>query len=66
MQDAATLRDSTQILLSPETIDGLRADLTDRFTLTITEEGPRVRLIGSPSEIKAVSEFLTRNGVPVA
>ncbi|MUV90668.1 hypothetical protein GJ629_12820 [Halapricum sp. CBA1109] len=66
MQDVATLRDSTQILLPPETLEGLREDLTDRYTLTISEEGPRVRIIGSPVEIKAASAYLSRNGVSIA
>jgi hypothetical protein len=64
MPDPTTLRDSTQIVLPPEALDGVREELTEEFTLTLfeTDEG-YVRIIGSPVEIKAVSEFLSRNGV---
>jgi hypothetical protein len=64
--DVARLRDSTQILLPAEALDGLRADLEDRFVLTIHRENGQVRIIGSPTEIKDASAFLTRNGVTVA
>jgi hypothetical protein len=66
MSEAARLRDSTQILLPSAALEGLREDLDRRFTLTITEEGGQVRLIGSPVEIKQASAFLTRNGITVA
>lgn len=66
MTEADRFRDSTQILLPPETLDGLRSDLDERFTLTISEEETQVRLIGSPVEIKDASEFLARNGINVA
>jgi len=64
--DAAALRDSTQILLPAEALDGIRGDLDDQFTLTIHQEDEQVRIIGSPVEIKDASEFLTRNGIAVA
>jgi hypothetical protein len=66
MTDAARLRDSTQILLPEETLQGLREELESRFVVTIRAEKRRVRIIGSPVEIKDVSDFLTRNGVTVA
>jgi hypothetical protein len=66
MTEAARLRDSTQILLPPEALEGLRSDLDEQFTLTITEEESQVRLIGSPVEIKDASAFLARNGINVA
>jgi hypothetical protein len=66
MSDAARLRDSTQIRLAPEALDGLREDLDERFTLTVIEEGTQVRLIGSPVEIKDASAFLARHGINVA
>jgi len=66
MTDAARLRDSTQILLPRTAMDGFDAELEDRFTVTVREEDSRVRIIGSPVEIKAVSDFLARNGVTVA
>ncbi|CCQ32578.1 hypothetical protein HLRTI_000137 [Halorhabdus tiamatea SARL4B] len=65
MSTASRLRDSTQILLPADAIDGLSEDLTDRFTVTIRREQSRVRIIGSPVEIKQASAFLTRNGVAV-
>lgn len=66
MTDAARLRDSTQILLPQETLSGLREEVEEQFTVTVRREGGRVRIIGSPVEIKSVNNFLTRNGVTVA
>jgi hypothetical protein len=72
MSDPSTLRDSTQIVLPSDALEGLREDLTDQFTLTLFEvedasDGESadsyVRIIGSPVEIKAASEFLSRHGV---
>ena len=65
MPDAAMLRDSTQILLPEAAVEGLRDELEERFTLTILTEETGVRIVGSPVEIKAASEFLTRNGISV-
>jgi hypothetical protein len=64
--DAARLRDSTQILLPRGALDGLRTDLEERFVVTVRREKRRVRIIGSPVEIKGASEFLARNGVRIA
>ena len=66
MTDAARLRDSTQILLPEGALDGLREELEAEFVVTIHAEQCRVRIIGSPVEIKGVSDFLARNGVTVA
>lgn len=66
MSDPARLRDSTEILLPADAIEGLREDLERRFTLTIRREECRVRIIGSPVEIKSASDFLARNGISVA
>jgi hypothetical protein len=66
MPDAASLRDSTQIRLPSQALDGLRAELESRFTLTILDEAGSVRIIGSPAEIKDASAFLARHGVTVA
>ena len=66
MPDPATLRDSTQIVLSSETLDGLRDDLECKFEVTVfAPSNSEYRIIGSPVEIKAVSQFLTRQGVSV-
>jgi hypothetical protein len=66
MTTAARLRDSTQILLSDDALAGLRTDLDEEFVVTVRQEDGRVRIIGSPTEIKQVSDFLTRNGITVA
>ena len=66
MPDPATLRDSTQIVLSPDMLNGLRDDLEGRFDVTVfAPSNSECRIIGSPVEIKAVSQFLTRHGVSV-
>lgn len=65
MPDAALLRDSTQILLPEEALDGLREELEHRFTLTIRSEEQGVRIVGSPVEIKEASAYLSRNGISV-
>jgi hypothetical protein len=96
MPDPSTLRDSTQIILPPAALEGIREDLDEQFTLTFfeveattdganddedaseVEDGEKnettdgdgaspevsyVRIIGSPVEIKAASDFLSRHGV---
>jgi hypothetical protein len=66
MSEVARLRDSTQILLPTGTLDTLQEDLENQFTVTVRTEDSQVRIIGSPVEIKSVSDFLTRNGITVA
>lgn len=66
MTEVARLRDSTQILLPTGTLSGVRGELEQRFTVTVRREDQHVRIIGSPVEIKSVSDFLTRNGITVA
>lgn len=64
MPDPARLRDSTEIVLPCDSLDGLRERLEAEYTVTVfSPEGIRCRIIGSPVEIKAVSDFLARNGV---
>jgi len=76
MPDPSTLRDSTQIVLSSDALAEFRSELDERFTLTFFElhegsdvendhdgEPELVRIIGSPVEIKAATEFLSRHGV---
>ncbi|ELY86306.1 VNG_1110C family protein [Natrinema altunense] len=66
MPNASRLRDSTQIVLPREALEGLESQLDDEFTVTVVPEGEDYcRIIGSPVEIKAVSEFLARRGVTV-
>ncbi|EMA68638.1 hypothetical protein C461_03377 [Halorubrum aidingense JCM 13560] len=66
MPDPSSLRDSTQIVLPRHALDGLRDCLDDRFTITVVETDGYYRIIGSPVEIKAASNYLARNGVAVA
>ncbi|MFB6075354.1 MAG: hypothetical protein ABEJ89_10105 [Haloarculaceae archaeon] len=66
MTGADRFRDSTQIQLPAGTLDGLREDLEERFTVTVRHEECHVRVIGSPVEIKAASEFLAMNGITLA
>ena len=67
MPDASTLRDSTQIVLSRDALDSLDASLDDEFVVTVVSESDaRCRIIGSPVEIKAVTEFLTKRGINLA
>lgn len=65
MVDPSSFRDSTQIVLPKEALEGMREELETRFTVTVTclEGGDYARIIGSPVEIKGVSEFLVRQGV---
>lgn len=62
MPSPSTLRDSTQIVLPEETYDGLEIDLEEQFVVTVVREDA-CRIIGSPVEIKAVSECLARHGI---
>ena len=63
MATPSRFRDSTQIVLPWDTLDGLRHDLESEFTVTVHDEGCTARIIGSPSVIKEVSDFLVRQGV---
>ena len=66
MPDPARLRDSTQIVLPREALQELEPRLDDEFTVTVfPEDAGYCRVIGSPVEIKAASEFLVRHGVTV-
>jgi len=66
MTEIARLRNSTQILLPRGSLSGIEGKLKERFTVTVRAEDGQVRIIGSPVEIKSVSDYLTRNGVTVA
>jgi len=64
MSDPSRLRDSTQIEVPAERLEGLREEIEAEFTVTIVEGQPaQCRIIGSPVEIKAVSGFLSRHGI---
>ena len=66
MPDPSSLRDSTQIVLPCRALDGLCDRIHEQFTVTVVETDGYYRIIGSPVEIKATSNFLARNGVAVA
>jgi len=66
MPEPAQLRDSTQIVLPCDTLDDVREDLESKFTVSVAQSDDLCRIIGSPVVIKDVSEFLTRQGIPVA
>jgi hypothetical protein len=63
MAAPSRFRDSTQIVLPWETLDGLLGELESEFTVTVHDEGCMARIIGSPTVIKEVSDFLVRQGV---
>ncbi|MFC6724550.1 hypothetical protein ACFQE1_09220 [Halobium palmae] len=63
MPDPARLRDSTEIVLPCDSLNGIRSELEAEFTITVFSKADRCRIIGSPVEIKAVSDFLARHGV---
>jgi hypothetical protein len=63
MSNAARLRDSTQIELPCGTLAELREPLEANFTVTVVTGESGCRIIGSPVEIKAASQFLGRHGV---
>ncbi|MEY7848467.1 hypothetical protein AB7C87_04605 [Natrarchaeobius sp. A-rgal3] len=66
MPNPTRLRDSTQIVLRRETVESLECDLEGEFAVTVFQESEEYyRIIGSPVEIKAASEFLSRRGVTV-
>jgi hypothetical protein len=63
---ATQFRDSTQIVLPGDALVGLRLTIDERFVVTVRQESDLVRIIGSPTEIKQVGQFLSRNSVAVA
>lgn len=65
MPDPARLRDSTQIVVPCRVLDGIQDRIEAEYTVTVFEADGRCRIIGSPVEIKDVSDFLTRHGIPV-
>lgn len=65
MPDPSRLRDSTQIILPRSSLDGLRDTIETEFTVSLVDENENCRIIGSPAEIKSVSEFLARQGISV-
>jgi hypothetical protein len=65
MPDPSRLRDSTEIVLPREALADVREDLESEFTVTVYANGDHCRIIGSPVEIKAASDYLARHGISV-
>ncbi|WP_327051699.1 VNG_1110C family protein [Halomicrococcus gelatinilyticus] len=66
MPDPATLRDSTQIVVAEDVLEGVREELERNFTVSIVHvDEDTLRIVGSPVEIKDASEFLGRRGVSI-
>jgi hypothetical protein len=65
MPDPSRLRDSTEIVLPCEALADVREDLESEFTVTVYATGDHCRIIGSPVEIKAASDYLARHGISV-
>ncbi|NIB99502.1 hypothetical protein [Halobacterium sp. R2-5] len=65
MPDPSRLRDSTQIVLPASTLEGVREDIEEEFTVSFLEQDGVVRIIGSPVVIKEVGDYLARQGVNV-
>ncbi|MDS0298223.1 hypothetical protein NDI76_05670 [Halogeometricum sp. S1BR25-6] len=65
MPDPSNLRDSTQIVVPCASLKDVREELEREFTVTVFPNDGICKIIGSPVEIKAVSDFLTRHGVTV-
>ncbi|WP_411962809.1 hypothetical protein [Haloferax sp. YSMS24] len=66
MPSPGTLRDSTQIILSNDVLEDVREEIDAKFVVSFhahTDE--TVRIIGSPVEIRRVSDYLTRQGISV-
>lgn len=66
MGHANRFRDSTQIRLPATALEGIRDEIEARFTVSVHAEQSQVRIIGSPVEIKAASDFLAMHGVSIA
>lgn len=60
----ASLRDSTQIVLPCETLDEIEEEIEEQFVVTVVRGEP-CRIVGSPVEIKALTEYLARRGISV-
>lgn len=62
MPDPSHLRDSTQIVLPCAALDGMEERIERQFTVSVYRDSEECRIIGSPVEIKAVGEYLARQG----
>jgi len=60
-----TFRDSTEIVVPCDALDGHREALNEEFTVSVFTAGGTCRIVGSPVEIKGATAFLSRRGVPL-
>lgn len=65
MTDAGWFRDRTQIVLPKEQLDGHRDALDEEFMVTVVDESDTVRIVGSPTVIPEVSDWLSSRGITV-
>ena len=65
MSGPAAFRDSTEIVVPCDALEGHRDDLAAEYTVSVFDTDGTCRIVGSPVEIKGVSEFLSRRGVPL-
>lgn len=65
MSSPGTFRDSTEIVVPCDALDGHREALTAEFTVSLFAAAETCRIVGSPVEIKGATQFLSRRGVPV-
>ncbi|WP_284012474.1 VNG_1110C family protein [Halobaculum litoreum] len=63
MPDPSRLRDSTQIVLPCGELEDVQPPVESEFTVSVFAKDGHCRIIGSPVEIKAVSEYLARHGI---
>ncbi|KAB1189019.1 MULTISPECIES: hypothetical protein [Haloferax] len=64
MPSPGTLRDSTQIVLQYDLLDDVREEIEAEFVVSFHEHTPETcRIIGSPVEIRALSDYLARQGI---
>lgn len=63
MPNPSKLRDCTEIVVPCASVERLEDDLEREFAVTVFDGGAECRIIGSPVEIQAASEFLVRRGV---
>ena len=64
MPSPGTLRDSTQIVLPWALLEDVQEDIEAEFVVSFHDHTDEMcRIIGSPVEIRAVSDFLARQGI---
>lgn len=66
MGHAATFRDCTQLTVPAGELRGLESALRTRFVISLRHEADSYRIVGAPSEIKRVAQYLLERGVAIA